>query len=257
MLNMMRADAYRLFHSKGFYITQIFMILVATINILTASLFMIGGNDGLSTFQDANQKLTWTGVQCVKAMTSEASMLIYFLLPLFIMTIGFEFSRQIYKNPVSSGMSRLNYFVSKYLVFVIVAFSQFVFYYFFVFIAGGIKNGFGHASGTFVSKFAGTIGIQFVEINAIFAITVLVMYLFFSTITAVVTTIILPMILTVVIDILYKHEWLHKFSFQNNIDNAYFATYSNSALFQLILAGLGTIAVCTILAYLTFRKRDL
>ncbi|KRK97825.1 hypothetical protein FD04_GL000797 [Secundilactobacillus odoratitofui DSM 19909 = JCM 15043] len=50
MLNMMRADTYRLFHSKGFYITQIFMILVATINILTASLFMIGGNDGLSTF---------------------------------------------------------------------------------------------------------------------------------------------------------------------------------------------------------------
>ncbi|GAX07889.1 ABC-2 family transporter protein [Secundilactobacillus silagincola] len=258
MLNMARADTYRLFRSKGFYITQILMIIVATISILTSTIGIIGGgSDALSNFQAANQRVVWTGVQCVKAMSSETSALIYFILPLFIMTIGFEFSRQIYKNPLSSGMTRLNYFISKYVIFLLISACQVIFYYLFIFLAGGFKNGFGKITGHFLVKLLQTSSIQLLELSAIFAISTLVMYLFFSTITAVVTTILFPLIITVLVQIFTKQHWLKYFSFQNNVDSAYFTHCTSGQMSQLLLAGFGTIIVCLVLAFLSFRKRDL
>lgn len=258
MLNMARADMYRLFHSKGFYITQILMIIVATISILTSTLGTIGGDsDGFDNFQTASQKVMWTGVQSVKAMSSETSFLIYFILPLFIMTIGFEFSRKVYKNPLSSGMTRLNYFISKYVVFLLISACQFIFYYLFIFLAGGVKNGFGKITGHFLVKLLQTSSIQLLEMSAIFAISTLVMYLFFSTITAVVTTIILPMIITILAVIVTKQHWLGYFNFQSNIDSAYFTHYTSGQMSQLLVTGFGTIIVCLVLAFLSFRKRDL
>lgn len=258
MLNMARADMYRLFHSKGFYITQILMIIVATISILTSTLGEVGADsDGFNQFQSASQKVDWTGVQSVKAMTSETSFLIYFILPLFIMTIGFEFSRKIYKNPLSSGMTRLNYFVSKYVVFLLISACQLIFYYVFIFLVGGLKNGFGKITGHFLIKFFQTASVQLLELSAIFAIATLVMYLFFSTIAAVVTTIILPLIVSILVLIFTSHDWLRYFSFQGNIDSAYFTHYTSGEMSQLLLAGFSTIIVCLVLAFLSFRKRDL
>lgn len=258
MLNMARADLYRLVHSKGFYITQFVMIILVVISILTSSVGIIGGGSGsLANFQAANQKVVWTGVQCVKAMSSMTSTLIYFILPLFIMTIGFEFSRKVYKNPLSSGMTRLNYFISKYVIFLAIALCQFIFYYGFIFLAGGFKNGFGNITSHFVIKMLQTVGLQYLELSALFAISTLVMYLFFSTITAVVTTIIFPLVYYILAATLDKQHWLMHFAFQENIDSAYFMHYTATQMSQLLSAAFGTIIVCLVIAYLMFRKRDL
>lgn len=257
MLNMIRADTYRLLRSKGFYITQILMVIVAMISISTSSVGMILGNDSVRQFQTVGNQLIWTGSTSVRIMSSMASVLIYFLLPLFIMTIGFEFSRKTYKNPLSSGMTRLNFFVSKYVVFLFLTVCQIIFFYGFVFLGCSLKNGVGHITSHFIIKWLQTASLQFVELSAIFAVAVLIVYLFFSTLTAVVTTILFPMIMTLMFALFYKHKWVGNFNFQNNVDSAYFTHYTASGMTQLLIAAFGTILVCLVISYLTFRRRDL
>ena len=259
MLNMVRADAYRLFHSKGFYITQILLVAIVVFSIsLEGVATILGGNDALSNFQNTNTKFAWNAVQSVKLMSSMASVLIYFLLPLFVMTIGFEFSRKIYKNPLSSGMSRFNYFCSKYGVFLLIELCQFIFFYLAIFITAGLKNGVGHVTARFIGKMLATIGIQFMAINAILAIGLLLMYVFFSTITAVLSTIIFPMIVTLAVELFPKSHWLKYFSFQSVIDSAYFTNYSTGGdIMKLLAASFGVILICLASAFLVFKRRDL
>lgn len=42
MINTIRADFYRLFYSKGFYITQLFLIVVIVLSIWTEALGSVG-----------------------------------------------------------------------------------------------------------------------------------------------------------------------------------------------------------------------
>lgn len=258
MLNMARADFYRLWHSKGFYITQIALILLILISILTNSVGVIaGGDENLYAFQAAQNKLTWTAVRSIQVMSSMTSALIYFLLPLFIMTIGFEFSRKIYKNPLSSGMSRLNYFISKYCVFILITFCQFIFMYVTIFLAAGFKNGFGHPSSHMFGKMSATIGMQFLMMVTIFSISVLIMYLTFSTITAVIVTIIFPIIMTILVQLFPKQHWLIYFNFQNKIDAAYITHFSGQVFTHTLETAFATILICLVISFITFNHKDL
>lgn len=258
MLNMARADFYRLFRSKGLYITEVVLIFIVLISIFNKTVGLILGNSGsLSTFQAANNGHYWNAVHATNAMTSMTSLLIYIILPLFIMTIGFEFSRKIYKNPLSSGMTRLNYFISKYCVFIVITILQFTFYYAAIFLIAGFKNGFGHIDGHFFTKLFETVGIQILEVSAIFSIAVLALYLTFSTIASVITTIIFPVCISVLGAVFEKQHWLQNLNFQNRIDSAYYTNYSTAHLHTMLTYSFGFIFVCLLLAYLTFRKRDL
>lgn len=258
MLNMARADFYRLFRSKGFYITEVVLICLVILSVVTNSLGSIVGNsETLATFQAASNKTQWSAVKSVAAMSSMASILIYIILPIFIMTIGFEFSRKTYKNPLSSGMTRINYFISKYLIFVIMCIPQFLFFYLTVFVTSWIKNGAGKITGHFLWKMLGTLGIQLMEISALFAIAVLIIYAFFSTIAAVIVTIVVPLIPSILSLIFKKVDWIKFVNFQTNIDTAYPTRYTNTEMDKLIFFALGTILVCLVLSFLSFRKRDL
>lgn len=112
MFNMIRGDTYRLLHSKGFYITEFLLIILVLTSVLTGTLGTVGvQTESLAKMQDVTS--VWNAVKAMKLMTIMASFLIYLILPLFIMTTGFEFSRRSYKNLLSSGMTRLNYFFVK------------------------------------------------------------------------------------------------------------------------------------------------
>ena len=257
MFNMLRADTYRLLHSRGFYITQFVMIGLVVVSVATDSLSMMIGSAGLSSFQNQASHVTWTAVNSVKLMSSMASLLLYILLPLFIMSIGFDFSRKIYKNPLSSGMTRLNYFISKYFVFVLITVGQLLFYYGVIFLSTGIKSGFGKLTVLLVKKWVQVFSLQLLELNAIFAISVLVIYLSFSTIAAVITTVVTPVLIPVLLQLFTKAHWLRNFDFQSRVDSAYFTQYRGTDLSGLMIASFGMILGCLLVAYISFRKREL
>ncbi|ANK62359.1 hypothetical protein AYR56_11065 [Loigolactobacillus backii] len=224
MFNMIRGDFYRLKHSKGFYITEFILIALVLSSVLTGTLGTIGArSDSIEEFQQAGG--AWNAVKATKLMTSMCSFLIYLILPLFIMTTGFEFSRRSYKNPLSSGMTRLNYYLSKYSVFIVIVLLQVILYYGTVYVVTGIKNGFGIFTLNFGIKMAQAILLQLLLLLAIFSVSILVLFITFSTISAVVTTIIFPLLVNILHMIFIKVAWLKYFDFQGTIDSAYFTHF--------------------------------
>lgn len=257
MFNMARADSYRLAHSKGFYVTEIVLIGLIIVNVATQSLSMVLGSDRLRAFQSTVTHLDWTGAQSIKMMSSMASLLIYILLPIFSITIGFEFSRDIYKNPLSSGMTRLNYFISKYIIYLFLSLFQLILYYTLIYLTSGIQHGFGHTNGLFWTSMLRTFGVQYLNFTALFTLAMLVMYLSFSVLITVIFTIIFPIILSIFFQIFPHAHWINLFAFQQNIDSAYFSKYSGVHLTEMLGATFGTIVVSLIIAYIVFKKRDL
>lgn len=256
MFNMIRGDFYRLRHSKGFYITEFILIVLILVSISTGTLGSVGiSSEGVNEFQQKD--VIWTAVLAMKLMTSMNSFLIYLILPLFIMTTGFEFSRQSYKNLLSSGMTRVNYFISKYAVFLLIVVLQFVLYYGITFNGASLKNGIGDWTARFGIKIAQTISFQLLLMVAIFAISIFVLFLTFSTIAAIVTTIIFPLIIEIIHAIFSKTDWLKYFDFQISIDSAYFTHLSTNTLAIYILTACGTIIILGLLSIFIFKRKNL
>jgi len=256
MFNMIRGDTYRLLHSKGFYITKFLLIILVLTSVLTGTLGTVGvQTESLAKMQDVTS--VWNAVKAMKLMTIMASFLIYLILPLFIMTTGFEFSRRSYKNLLSSGMTRLNYFFSKYAVFIMIVCLQFILFYGTTFLGTGLKNGFGTLTANFGLKISQTILLQILFIIAIFSVSILVLFVTFSTITAVTTTIIFPLLIQIMSAIFNKVNWIKYFDFQSIIDNAYFTHLSAQTLTYYILAASGTILICGFLSIYVFKQKNL
>ncbi|NEX85131.1 hypothetical protein G4V64_03565 [Enterococcus durans] len=77
MINAIRADFYRLLHTKGFFITQIALILIIIVSVFTQAL----GSSGVMTeqlkhLQSGALDLKWDSYQTVIAMSTMAAYLI-------------------------------------------------------------------------------------------------------------------------------------------------------------------------------------
>lgn len=258
MFNMIRGDAYQLRHSRGFYITEFLLIALVLSSVLTGALGTIGvSTESLQTFQVQGTSTSWNAVKAIKLMTSMASFLIYLILPLFIMTTGFDFSHYSYKNLLSSGMTRLNYFVSKYAVFIAIVLLQFIIFYNTVYLSAGFKNTFSILTISFVTRLLQTVALQLLLMIAIFSVSILVLFTTFSTIAAVITAIIVPILTQIIHSIFIKTEWIKYFDFQTMIDSAYFVPLSVHEVRLYVLAAVGTILICGILSMYFFNKKNL
>ncbi|RGW61932.1 hypothetical protein [Enterococcus durans] len=153
MINAIRADFYRLLHTKGFFITQIALILIIIVSVFTQALGSAGVmTEQLKHLQSGALDLKWDSYQTVIAMSTMAAYLIYFSLPLFVMILGYDLTKKTYKNQLAIGISRWYFFMSKYLIFLLISACQFIFYYGFTFLAAGIRYGFGTPPENFLGR---------------------------------------------------------------------------------------------------------
>lgn len=107
MIKAIQADFYRLLRSKGYWITQVAMLAFLTLTVYLQAIGGVGINtespqEALSAVE-AMQAMTWTSEVSLTLVTSMASMLIYFCLPLFVMIIGHDLTRKTYKNILTTG----------------------------------------------------------------------------------------------------------------------------------------------------------
>lgn len=122
MINAIRADFYRLLHTKGFFITQIALILIIIVSVFTQALGSAGVmTEQLKHLQSGALDLKWDSYQTVIAMSTMAAYLIYFSLPLFVMILGYDLTKKTYKNQLAIGISRWYFFMSKYLIFLLIS----------------------------------------------------------------------------------------------------------------------------------------
>ncbi|MGM0123153.1 hypothetical protein IGI37_000519 [Enterococcus sp. AZ194] len=109
MFRLIKADFYRLLHTKGFIATGVAVIAYAVMLVFTGSAGGIGVNQDLVKPVGVDLKTS------VDAGVFSSSVLVYLLIGVFVMVIGYEFSQKNYKNSLTAGVSRLQFIVAKYI----------------------------------------------------------------------------------------------------------------------------------------------
>lgn len=118
MLNIIKADWYRLRNHKGIYITFVLLILFLLLQGMGAK-----GHIGVAT-ETMNQELyaeEATGGNMILGIISSIDNQAYFLLAFIIFIAGADFSSGTIKNALASGVSRKEFFLSKLILSVVFA----------------------------------------------------------------------------------------------------------------------------------------
>ncbi|WP_040977723.1 ABC transporter permease [Oceanobacillus jeddahense] len=258
MINAMRADFYRLFRTKGFYITQLLLILFVIISVSAEATGSVGvvDSDEMAGMQSHLQVHDWDSYQTFIAFSSMASFLIYFCLPLLVMIVGYDFVHQSYKNQLTSGVSRLQYFGSKYFIFAVVTALQFIFYYTSAFVTAAVTNGIGTAPTYFWIHALQTIGVQFIAFQAIFMISLCILVITFSNVSGIISVIVIPLIINV-LSAFFTMDWLKYFDFQTGINVAWIRDLPDFSWLAFLSCNLGIIIIMSYIAYQAFRHKSL
>lgn len=143
MLNLIRADFYRLVHGKMLWVTTgifaLFYSLGGTGKFTPTFRTTIGGNQ----IERAGKILS--GSQAPYALMSSPVFIIYFFLPLLITVACADFSSGAIKNTLAKGGSRLQYYFSKLLLVYILGTAFDLLQVGLPLISGTIVLGFGQA----------------------------------------------------------------------------------------------------------------
>jgi ABC-2 type transport system permease protein len=229
------------------------MVLVVIPSLLTQTVGRVGvnvGDDAEKVAATAN----WDGIHSLINFSGMSSFLIYFLISLFVVTIGQDLSKGLLKNLFSSGVSRSHFFLSKYLVFNVIALIQFVLYYALTFIVGSIVNGVGSGPANFLGRFIGAFAMQLLLLQAVFAVGLVILYLTFKPVWSVLTIIIFPLVVAIVGSVM-KLDWMKYLDFQGSMGSTF--SLPHKELIGLLISSCAVLIICVGASYTYFQKKDL
>ncbi len=198
MLNMLKADFYRLSKIKGFWITQALILLFVFMTIKTSTVGHLGVVDG-QELQQAAQSYgeSWNGVVSVSAVQSMGDALLYFMLPLLVFIIGTDFTKGTYKNILTVGVSRYKYFFSKLTSFTIVLTIQLIMIYMVAFLTGFVLNGAGDVTIDFIKNTLEVLGVQMIFLLAITVLASALLFITKNNVVSIIFTIVFPAVLAI------------------------------------------------------------
>lgn len=254
MIQTIRADFYRLFHSKGFWITE--FVLLA--NILLGAVYKVTSRFGTSIStdsQDVAQQVPkkMTGINALAHFSGHSDSIIFFTLIIVCLLLGVDLSRKLYKNSLAHGISRTEFFLSKTLVSFVVAIFQFIFLLGLSFIIASSINGIGTAPTGFFGQFFITILVQLIVTIAWIGIVSFVLYLSHS-IAAVFVTYFIGSALLAFPVLLYPHIELFRYlTLRFGIEMA----ADPAVVLQASLVAIGIAVFFLGSSLLIFKKKDL
>ncbi len=254
MIQTIRADFYRLFHSKGFWITE--FVLLA--NILLGAVYKVTSRFGTSIStdsQDVAQQVPekMTGINALAHFSGHSDSIIFFTLIIVCLLLGVDLSRKLYKNSLAHGISRTEFFLSKTLVSFVVTIFQFILLLGLSFIIASSINGIGTAPAGFFGQFFITILVQLIVTIAWIGIVSFVLYLSHS-IAAVFVTYFIGSALLAFPVLLYPHVELFRYlTLRFGIEMA----ADPAVVLQASLVAIGIAVFFLGNSLLIFKKKDL
>lgn len=251
MLHTIQADFYRLFRSKGFWITEAFL----TLNVLLGTLFgatgHVGVQNGDSLVETASS--AWTGFGALTLYSNSMSMTVLFTLVAVTLVLGVDLTQKLYKNTLTTGVSRTGYYFAKTAVVMAISLFQIALSYTLVFVTGTLFHGLGTAPAHFFGNFATTVLVQLLCSLAWISIISFILYLTHS-ISAVFVAFILGNLLLSMPMLFFPNVGIFRyFSLDFGyamMENAAFAT-------NISLVALTFTLLFTLLGLIVFRKKNL
>ncbi len=251
MIHTIQADFYRLFRSKGFWITEFIlfalMLMGATIGA-TGHLMSVN-----TTRQTEFPTKGWDGVQALINASSNGSNLVFLCIVLTCLVLGVDLIGKLYKNSLTVGVSRTEFFLAKGFVLASIAFLQLIVSLVIAFIPATILNGLGTMPDGFIGNLLVTIFLQFLCLLAWLSIVSFILYVSHSYLAVfigyLVSSILLSMPMLVFPDIEILRYLI--------LDFAYAMTSNSQSILYTITVCVSVILFFSLSSLTVFKKKSL
>ena len=251
MIHTIQADFYRLFRSKGFWITE---FILFALMLMGATIGSTGHLMSVNTTPETEFPTKgWDGVQALINASSNGSNLVFLCIVLACLVLGVDLIGKLYKNNLTVGVSRTEFFLAKAFVLACIALLQLIISLVIAFIPATILNGFGTMPDGFIGNLLVTIFLQFLCLLAWLSIVSFILYVSHSYLAVfigyLVSSIILSMPMLVFPDIEILRYLILEF--------AYAMTSNNQSILYTITVCVSVILFFSLSSLTVFKKKSL
>ncbi len=250
MIHTIQADFYRLFRSKGFWITEFILFVLM---LLGATIGATGHLMSVNTTPPETPTHGWNGIEALINASSNGSNLVFLCIVLACLVLGVDLIGKLYKNSLTVGVSRTEFFLAKSFVLVSIALLQLIASLVIAFVPSTLLNGLGTMPDGFITNLLLTIFLQFLCLLAWLSIVSFILYVTHSYLAAfigyLVTSIILSMPMLVFPDIEILRYLI--------LDFAYAMTTNSQAILYTITVCVTVILFFSFSGLIIFKKKSL
>ena len=252
MIHTIQADFYRLFRSKGFWITE---IVLFALMLMGATIGATGHLMSVDTTPPESEIPTqgWNGIQALINASSQGSNLVFLCIILACLVLGVDLIGKLYKNILTVGVSRTEFFLAKSVVLASIALMQILISLVIAFVPATILNGVGTMPEGFIGNLLLTIGLQFLCLLAWLSIISFILYVTHSYLAVFIGYLISSTLLSMPMLIFPDIEILRYLS----LNFAYAMTDYSQAILYTVIVTVTIILLFTISGLAVFKKKSL
>ena len=173
MIHTIQADFYRLFRSKGFWITEFILFVLL---LMGATIGATGHLMSVNTTPPETPTHGWNGIEALINASNNGSNLVFLCIILVCLVLGVDLIGKLYKNSLTVGVSRTEYFLAKSFVLASIALLQLIASLVIAFIPATLLNGIGTMPDGFATNLLLTIFLQFLCLLAWLFIVSFILY---------------------------------------------------------------------------------
>ena len=250
MIHTIQADFYRLCRSKGFWITEFILFVLL---LMGATIGATGHLMSVQTTPPETRTHGWNGIEALINASSNDSNLVFLCIILVCLVLGVDLIGKLYKNSLTVGVSRTEFFLAKSFVLASIALLQLITSLVIAFIPATLLNGLGTMPDSFVTNLFLTISLQFLCLLAWLSIVSFILYLTHSYLAVFIGYLISSIVLSIPILVFPDIEILRYLI----LDFAYAMTTNSQAILYTITVCVTVILFFSFSGLIIFKKKSL
>ena len=251
MIHTIQADFYRLFRSKGFWITE---FILFALMLMGATIGATGHLMSVNTTPETEFPTKgWDGIQALINASSNGSNLVFLCIVLACLVLGVDLIGKLYKNNLTVGVSRTEFFLAKAFVVACIALLQLIISLVIAFIPATILNGFGTMPDGFIGNLLVTIFLQFLCLLAWLSIVSFILYVSHSYLAVFIGYLVSSILLSMPMLIFPNIKILPYLSLQF----FYAMTANSESIFYTLIVTLAVIVIFNLSGLAVFKKKSL
>ena len=250
MIHTIQADFYRLFRSKGFWITEFILFVLM---LLGATIGATGHLMSVNTTPPETPTHGWNGIEALINASNNGSNLVFLCIILVCLVLGVDLIGKLYKNSLTVGVSRTEFFLAKFFVLASIALLQLIASLVIAFVPSTLLNGLGTIPDGFIANLLLMIFLQFLCLLAWLSIISFILYVTHSYLAVFIGYLVTSIILSMPMLIFPNIEILRYLS----LNFAYAMTADSQAILYTITVCVTVILFFSFSGLTIFKKKSL
>ena len=250
MIHTIQADFYRLFRSKGFWITEFILFVLL---LLGATIGATGHLMAIQTEEPEIPTHGWDGVQALINASSQGSNLVFLCIILTCLVLGVDLIGKLYKNNLTVGVSRTLDRSSAASDVYKRQLLQLIASLVIAFVPSTLLNGLGTMPDGFIANLLLMIFLQFLCLLAWLSIISFILYLTHSYLAVFIGYLISSIILSMPMIIFPNIKFLPYLS----LHFSYAMTANSESIFYTLIVTLAVIVIFNLSGLAVFKKKSL